>query len=236
MQAAANPNVLQDEVEKFSKLSGSWWDPKGPCKPLHDLNPARLQFVQNHCQLLGARVLDVGCGGGILSEALARSKANVTGIDAASMMIEVAMHHATSQSLEIDYHVSTAEDWATTHAQQYDVITCMELLEHVPSPQSVLDACASMLKPNGKLFLSTLNRTVASFLKAIIGAEYICGLLPKGTHHYQEFIKPSELDAGLRSAGLSWLDLKGLDYNPWLHRAKIVDNVDVNYLVAAVKS
>lgn len=228
-------NASPAELERFGALAASWWDPNGSSRALHDLNPARLGYVRERARLPGARALDVGCGGGLLSEALAREGAEVVAIDLSPDVLTVARLHLHESGAQVDYRETSAEALAAAEPAGYDVVTCMELLEHVPDPQSVLAACATLLKPGGRLFLSTINRTPLAFGFAIIGAEYIARMLPRGTHRYAQFIRPSELAAGLREAGLDLLDVSGLGYDPLLRRAWISRNTAVNYLVAAGK-
>jgi len=228
-------NVDRGETAKFDRLAARWWDPDGESRPLHDLNPVRLAYVAERVALRGARVLDLGCGGGLLSEALARAGAEVTAIDLASNVLEVARLHLFESGLRVDYREISAEALAQERPASFDAVTCMEMLEHVPDPGSVIDACARLLKPGGKLFLSTLNRTPAAFALAIVGAEYLARLLPRGTHDYAKFIRPSELSAALRDAGLDLIDLRGLGYNPLTRRAQLTASVAVNYLACAHK-
>ncbi|MEJ7747094.1 MAG: bifunctional 2-polyprenyl-6-hydroxyphenol methylase/3-demethylubiquinol 3-O-methyltransferase UbiG [Luteimonas sp.] len=228
-------NFNQAELDKFGALANRWWDPQGPQKALHALNPARLGYVADRMTLRGATVLDVGCGAGLLSEALAREGAIVTAIDLAPELIKAANLHTLESGVEVDYQLLSVETLAGTRAGQFDAITCMEMLEHVPDPGSILLACATLLKPGGRLFVSTLNRTPAAFALAIVGAEYIAGILPKGTHQYREFIKPSELATWLRAANLELEDVSGLMYEPWRNAARVVSRTDVNYLACAVK-
>lgn len=228
-------NVDRAETAKFDRLASRWWDPDGESRPLHDLNPVRLAYVAERVSLAGARVLDVGCGGGLLSEALARAGANVTAIDLSSGVLDVARLHLFESNLKVDYREVSVEALADEAPGAYDAITCMEMLEHVPDPGSVVAACARLLKPGGKVFFSTLNRTPAAFALAIVGAEYVMRLLPRGTHHYAQFIRPSELAAALRAAGLELTDLRGLDYNPFTRKAATKPSVAVNYLIAAEK-
>lgn len=227
-------NFSTIEIEQFSNLADRWWDPMGPCKPLHQLNPTRFQYITLHHDLKDAMVLDIGCGGGILSESLAKAGAKVSAIDASEQLIEVA--HAHQETLGIHYETTTAEEFAKTHAGEFDVITCMELLEHVPDPQSLLKACQTLLKPGGKLFVSTLNRTPKAYVYAIMAAEYILRLLPKKTHDYNQFIRPSELHQWLTRAGLVLEDLTGLQYNPLTAKAYLHDDLNVNYLGYATKT
>lgn len=230
-----NDNFSQAELDKFGALASRWWDPQGPQKALHALNPARLGYVAERAALRGASVLDVGCGGGLLSETLAGEGANVTAIDLAPELIKIAKLHRLESRVEVDYRLSSVEALAAEQPGHYDAITCMEMLEHVPDPGSVLTACAVLLKPGGRLFVSTLNRTPAAFALAIVGAEYIAGVLPKGTHQYREFIKPSELAAWLRASGLELEDVSGLMYEPWRNAARVISRTDVNYLACALK-
>ena len=228
-------NVSADEIARFGALAQRWWDPNGPQRPLHELNPARLGYVTQRCPLRGARVLDVGCGAGLLSEAMAREGASVTALDLAPELIDVAKLHLLESGLQVDYRLVSVEDLATQSAGSFDAITCMEMLEHVPDPGSVLRACASLLRPGGKLFVSTLNRTPLAFAVAIVGAEYIASLLPKGTHDYKSFIRPAELSNWLREAGLELDDVSGLAYDPIRRKAWVNQRTDINYLACAVK-
>ena len=234
MTASAR-NFSQAELDKFDELAQRWWDPDGPQKALHALNPARLGYVAERSQLRDAAVLDVGCGGGLLSEALAQAGAKVTAIDLAPNLLKVARLHGLESGIKVDYRESPVEALAAEMPGAFDAIACMEMLEHVPEPASVIAACAALLKPGGRLFLSTLNRTPAAFAVAIVGAEYVARLLPKGTHQYRDFIRPSELAAWLREAGLELEDVSGLAYEPWRGSARIVPRTDVNYLACAVK-
>ncbi|MEO8673716.1 MAG: bifunctional 2-polyprenyl-6-hydroxyphenol methylase/3-demethylubiquinol 3-O-methyltransferase UbiG [Tahibacter sp.] len=229
-------NVDPTETAKFDRLAARWWDPSGESRPLHDLNPVRLAYVAERIALRGARVLDVGCGGGLLSEALARAGASVTAIDLAPAVLNVARLHLHESNLSVDYRLISAEDLAREQPASFDAVTCMEMLEHVPDPGSVVAACAGLLKPGGMLFLSTINRTPAAFALAIVGAEYALRLLPRGTHRYAQFIRPSEMTAALRASGFTLEDLRGLDYNPFTHRARLVPSVAVNYLACARKN
>lgn len=233
MQAS---NVNPAEVARFDALASRWWDPDGESRPLHDLNPLRANFVAERVSLAGARVLDVGCGGGLLSEALARAGAQVTAIDLAPSLLEVAKLHLLESGLQVDYRLMAVEELAADVPESFDVITCMEMLEHVPDPDSVIAACARLLKPGGKLFLSTLNRTPIAFGAAIVGAEYLLRLLPRGTHHYAQFIKPSELASCLRGNGLDISDLAGIAWNPLTRNTRLTRRVDVNYIACAVKT
>lgn len=232
---AYTENVDRSETAKFDRLASRWWDPDGESRPLHDLNPVRLAYVAGRVSLRGARVLDVGCGGGLLSEALAAAGAHVTAIDLAPGVLDVARLHLYESNLTVDYREISAEALATQQPGSFDAITCMEMLEHVPDPGSVIEACARLLKPGGRWFASTLNRTPQAFALGIVGAEYLLRLLPRGTHHYRQFIKPSEMAAALRAADLTLEDLRGLEYNPMTRRARLVPSVAVNYLVCATR-
>ena len=234
-QTSSDTNFNQAELDKFGALAQRWWDPEGPQKPLHALNPARLGYVAQRTPLQGARVLDVGCGAGLLSEALARDGAQVTALDLAPELVKVARLHGLESGVTVDYRLQSVESLAEEMPGQFDAVTCMEMLEHVPDPGSVIRACATLLRPGGRLFLSTLNRTPAAFALAIVGAEYIARLLPKGTHQYRDFIRPHELAAWLREAGLQLEDVSGLMYEPWRNSARVISRTDVNYLVCAVK-
>lgn len=229
-------NVSQAEIGKFGALASRWWDPEGPQRALHELNPARLGYVRDRLSLRGARILDVGCGAGILSEALARDGAEVVALDLAPELIDIAQLHLLESGLKVDYRLQSVEALAEQAPASFDAITCMEMLEHVPDPASVLRACAVLLKPGGRLFLSTLNRTPAAFAAAIVGAEYVAGLLPKGTHDYKSFIRPSELAAWLREAGLTPEDVSGLAYDPIRRKAWVNRRTEINYLACAVKA
>lgn len=223
-------NVDAREVDRFGDLAARWWDADGDLKTLHDINPARTEFVAARWPLAGARVLDVGCGGGLLSESLAARGAVVTGIDASERAVEIAKLHLYESGLKIDYRCETAEAHAEAHAGQYDLVTCMELLEHVPDPASVVAACAALLRPGGAVCFSTLNRTPASFALAIVGAEYVLDLVPRGTHEWSRFIRPSELDAMVRDAGLRTIELAGLHYEPFSRTARVGRGISVNYM------
>ena len=228
-------NFSQAELDKFGALANRWWDPEGPQKPLHALNPARLGYIAERTALHGARVLDVGCGAGLLSEALAGAGADVTALDLSPELIRVAKLHGLETGVQVDYRVQSVEALAAQAPASFDAIACMEMLEHVPDPGAIIRACATLLKPGGRLFLSTLNRTPAAFALAVVGAEYVARLLPKGTHQYRDFIKPSELAAWLRSAGLQLEDVSGLLYEPWRNAARVIGRTDVNYLACARK-
>ena len=228
-------NVDPAETAKFDKLARGWWDPEGESRPLHDLNPVRFDYIAERVVLRGARVLDVGCGGGILAEALARAGAEVTGIDLAPRVLEVARLHLHESGLRVAYREIDAEALAAEAPGAFDVVTCMELLEHVPDPVRLIGAIATLLTPGGSAFFSTLNRTPLAFAAAIVGAEYVLRLLPRGTHHYAQVLRPSELAAALRAAGLALVDLRGLAYDPLRRRAWLTQSVQVNYLACARK-
>ena len=224
------------EAAQFNAMAAEWWDPKGHCRLLHDINPVRTQFIADRCALFNKRVVDVGCGGGILTEALSKRGAHLTGIDAADRVIACAKQHAVTQGLDIDYHVSTAEAWLQENpdrAGTFDVVTCLELIEHVADPAALIDTLSTLLKPGGDLFLSTLNRTPKSFLLAIVGVEYLLRWLPRGTHQYKDFIRPSELRAMLQASGFVMQDISGIDYHPLTRQARLTSSVEVNYLVHA---
>lgn len=250
-------NIDFEETQHFADMAEEWWNPRGPCRPLHDLNPVRLQFITDRVEVIGKKILDIGCGGGLLTESLAKRHAIVTGIDASAELIEVAKKHAAAQaqvpgsgqtpshtkttqfskapfSNALSYFHTSAEAFAKDHAAEFDVITCLELLEHVPDPASLILACRKLIKPGGTLFFSTLNRNPKSYFMAILGAEHLLKILPKNTHHYAKFIKPSELDQALRQADLKLKDMAGLNYNPFTHQAKLTQDVSVNYIVQAV--
>ncbi|QKM64190.1 bifunctional 3-demethylubiquinol 3-O-methyltransferase/2-polyprenyl-6-hydroxyphenol methylase [Polynucleobacter tropicus] len=228
-------NVDQSEIAKFSALAHRWWDPNSEFKPLHAINPLRLNWIKSFVSLEGKKVVDVGCGGGILAESISQSGADTTGIDLSEKALKVAELHALEVGANLTYRSISAEDLADEQPAQYDVVTCMEMLEHVPDPASVVRACAKLCKPGGTLFFSTLNRSPKSYLFAIIGAEYILKLLPKSTHEYAKFIKPSELVAFTRQTGLEMLGMKGLSYNPLTQVYSLSDDVDVNYMIAVRK-
>jgi 2-polyprenyl-6-hydroxyphenyl methylase/3-demethylubiquinone-9 3-methyltransferase len=224
------PNVDYRELAKFEELAHRWWDPESEFKPLHDINPLRLDYIDTRASLAGRRVLDVGCGGGILAEGMASRGASVMGIDMGETPLSVAKLHGLESGLRVDYRRTTAEELAEELPGEFDVVTCMELLEHVPDPGSTVAACARLTRPGGHLFFSTINRNPKSYLLAILGAEYVLRLLPKGTHDYEKLIRPSELAAWLRHAGLDLLDLTGMTYNPVTGRYRLGRDVGVNYL------
>jgi len=224
-------NVDQAEIGKFDDLAHRWWDPEGEFKPLHDINPLRLEWIDRHAQLAGKEVLDVGCGGGVLAEAMARRGARVTGIDLSEKALRVAQLHLLQSKLKILYQKTTTEELAALQPGAFDVVTCMELLEHVPQPESMVAACARLARPGGHVFFSTISRNPKAYLFAVIGAEYVLGLLPKGTHDYQRFIKPSELAHWSRDSGLQPDELVGMTYNPVTRSYRLGRDCDVNYLM-----
>lgn len=224
-------NVDAAEVARFQSAASRWWDPDGEMRPLHDLNPVRLAYVERAGPLAGRIVVDVGCGGGLLSEAMARHGAQVVGIDMADELLHVARLHALESGIEIEYRHELAEQHALGHAGRYDVVTCMEMLEHVPDPAAVVEALAALARPGGDVFVSTLNRTPRAYLMAILGAEYVLRLLPRGTHTYERFIRPSELAGWAREAGLVVEDIAGLQYDPFTRAARLDDDAAVNYLM-----
>jgi 2-polyprenyl-6-hydroxyphenyl methylase/3-demethylubiquinone-9 3-methyltransferase len=226
-------NIDRREIDKFDALADRWWDPEGDFRPLHDINPARVDYIASRVALDGARVLDIGCGGGILAESLARHGATVSAIDMAEAPLAVAKLHRIKSGLEVDYRRATAEQEAAAAPASYDLVTCLEMLEHVPEPASVIDACARLVKPGGHLVFSTINRNPKSFLMAIVGAEYVLRILPRGTHEYDKLIRPSELCAWARNAGLAVEDLTGMHYNPLTRNCTLGGNVHVNYMVYA---
>ena len=231
----ARQNVDQSELQKFAALAHRWWDPNSEFKPLHEINPLRLNYIDQHVGLKGKRVLDVGCGGGILSESMSGRGANVTGIDLGEKALKVAQLHQMESGAKVDYRLVAVETLAVEQQESFDVVTCMEMLEHVPDPAAVIEACARLVKPGGTVFFSTINRNPKSYLFAVIGAEYILNMLPRGTHEYEKFIKPSELGQWSRSAGLTTTDIKGMSYNPLTKRYWLGNDVSVNYLMRTVK-
>ena len=228
-------NVETAEVNKFSDLAHQWWDMQGVFKPLHQLNPLRLDYIDSRAALSGKVVLDVGCGGDILSESMARRGAQVTGIDMADKSLQVAQLHALEAGVQLEYRCIAVEALAAEKPQTYDVVTCMEMLEHVPDPASVVRACAALVKPGGHLFFSTLNRNAKAYLMAVVGAEYVLNLLPKGTHDYSKFIKPSELASWLRQTGLELQHQTGVTYNPFSKQYALTTDTSVNYMLHATK-
>ena len=233
---SASINVDPAEVAKFEQLASRWWDRNSEFKPLHDINPLRANWIDKLAPVAEKKVLDVGCGGGILCEALAQRGASVTGIDMGEAPLAVGKLHQLESGVEVDYQKSTAEAFAQDHAESFDVVTCLEMLEHVPDPGSVVAACAAMTKPGGTLFFSTINRNPKSYLLAIIGVEYVLGMLPKGTHEYGKFIRPAELGQWIREAGLELDQMTGLTYNPLTKTYRLTESdVDVNYMICARK-
>jgi len=228
-------NADPAELAKFNDLAHRWWDPQGDFRPLHEINPLRLEWIARHAPLEGRRVLDVGCGGGILAEAMARRGAAVTGIDLAEKPLRVAELHRGESRLQIDYQRISAEALAGSRAGAFDIVTCMELLEHVPEPAAMVAACARLCRPGGQLFFSTINRSPKAYLFAVIGAEYLLKLLPKGTHDYQRFVKPSELARWARSADLRLGEMIGMTYNPFTRRYSLGPDCDVNYLLHCIR-
>lgn len=229
------PNIDPGEVGRFDALAHHWWDTQGEFRSLHEINPLRLQYIEERAPLAGRSVVDVGCGGGILAEALARRGARVTGIDMAEASLSVARLHLLESDLQVDYRCTTAEQLAQESPGTFDLVTCMELLEHVPDPGSLVRACARLARPGGQVFFSTLNRNPKAYLFAIVAAEYVLRLLPRGTHDYARFVRPSELESWMRSAGLRLVDLTGLSYNPMIKRYFLTKDISVNYLAHGVR-
>lgn len=229
--ANADPraNLDPEEIERFERLAERWWDPAGEFRPLHDINPVRLEFIDGRAGLRGRTVLDVGCGGGLLAEAMARRGARVTGIDAGQTALEVARRHARASGAAVTYERITAEDLAAREPGAFDAVTCLELLEHVPDPASLVCACAALARPGGHVFFSTINRTARAWLFAVVGAERVLRLLPRGTHDYGRFLRPSELDRAARAAGLDLAETTGMHYDPFLGRCRLGESLDVNY-------
>lgn len=235
MKRQESVNVDDAEIRKFSELASRWWDPNSEFKPLHEINPLRLDFINLHSPLADKKVLDVGCGGGILSESMAGMGAEVTGVDMGEAPLNVARLHAKETGIKVDYQKIPAEELAKTSAAQWDIVTCMELLEHVPDPASMVNACGQLVKPGGTVYFSTLNRNPKSFLMAIVGAEYVLNLLPRGTHAYEKFIRPSELYNWCEAAGLETRELTGMHYNPLTRIYSLGPGLDVNYMSCCVK-
>jgi len=231
---SAEPNVDAAEIEKFQSIASRWWDRESEFKPLHEINPLRVAYIDKQAHgIAGKKVLDVGCGGGILAEALAQNGAQVTGIDMAELSLKVAKLHLHETGLDVDYQLSTVEAFAENNAAKFDIVTCLEMLEHVPDPASIIESASRMLKPDGVLILSTLNRNPKSFALAVLGAEYILRMLPRGTHEYKKFIKPSEMAAVLRANGMQLRDITGMSYNPITKNYSLGRDIDVNYLMTA---
>lgn len=229
------PNINHDEVAKFSDDTVDWWNENGPMKALHQINPVRLEYLQQFTELKDRHVLDVGCGGGIYSEALAKAQAKVTALDANKSAIEVAKAHSNAQSLSIEYHQGLLEDFADKHHEKFDIVTCMELLEHVPDPAAIIKQCATVLKPGGILCLSTINRTLKAYGLAILAAEYILRIVPAQTHDYEKLIRPSELESMIRAANCELHDLSGMGYNPFKGEVWLQQDVSINYLMCCKK-
>lgn len=229
-------NVDTTEIQKFSELAHHWWDPNSEFKPLHDINPLRLGWIDRHARLAGKNVIDVGCGGGILSESMAATGATVTGIDMSEKALKVARLHLLESGRQVNYRQIAAEDMAAENPAAFDAVTCLEMLEHVPDPASTVAACARLVKPGGQVFLSTLNRNAKAYLVAVLGAEYLLQLLPRGTHDYSRFLKPAELAGLCRKAGLEVLEITGLRYNPFTREGVVGADTDINYLLRAQRS
>lgn len=230
-----HPNADPEELQKFGKLASRWWDPNSEFKPLHDINPLRLDYIRQRAEIKAKKILDVGCGGGLLSEGLAELGGTVFGIDLGQNTLAVARLHLKEKKLNVVYQQASAEEFALVHPAEFDIVTCLELLEHLPHPHLTIAACANLTRPGGKVFFSTINRNPKSWLYAIVGAEYVLNLLPRGTHRYRKLIKPSELEAWARAAGLRALEMTGMHYNPLLRRYYLGPGVDVNYLGVFLK-
>ncbi len=226
-----NINVDLNEVEKFNKIAHKWWDPSSEFKPLHDINPLRVNYINDLFPLDKQNILDVGCGGGILAESMAKLGGNVTGIDQSEIAIKIAQLHAKENNLNIDYKLLNIEDFLKKDSNKFDVITCLEMIEHVPDPASIITSCSKKLKKNGRLYVSTINRNLKAFLFAIVGAEYILNLLPRGTHHYDKFIKPSEVKSWANGLNMNISNITGMTYNPFLKKYSLSSDVSVNYIL-----
>jgi len=230
-QGQPSDNVDAQEIAKFEALAFRWWDTESEFKPLHDINPLRLNYIDKHAELAGKKVLDIGCGGGILAESMAKRGAKVKGIDLGEAPLAVAKIHAKEENIDVEYQAISAEKIAQQEPNSYDIVTCMEMLEHVPDPAAIVQACATLVKPDGHVFFSTINRNPKSFLFAIVGAEYVLNLLPKGTHHYDKLIRPSELDQWIRQASLQTNEIIGMNYNPLTKIYKLSSDTSVNYIM-----
>ena len=228
-------NIDPEEISRFDAQASRWWDPNGAFKTLHDINPLRLDYIEGRAPLSGRAVLDVGCGGGLLAEGMARRGAQVTAVDMSESALTVARIHLMETGLEVDYQLTTAEALAAQRPGEFDVVTCLEMLEHVPDPESVIRSCAALVRPEGHVFFSTINRNPKAYLLAIVGAEYLLNMLPRRTHEYEKFIRPSELHAWCRHSGLTVRDLTGIQYNPLTRDYSLGRNIDVNYLVHATR-
>ena len=232
-----NQNVDPEEIAKFEAIAMRWWDKEGEFRPLHDINPVRAKYIEDFSHgLSGKKVLDVGCGGGILSESLAKAGAHVTGIDLGQANIDVAKMHLLESKLEVDYQLISVEQLAQQEPGSFDIVTCMEMLEHVPDPNSIIQSCSQLVKPEGDLFFSTINRHVKAYLLGIMAAEYVLKLLPKGTHDYKKFLKPSEMSQWIRQSDAEVRDISGISYNPLTSTCKLDCNIDVNYIMHAIKN
>ena len=232
----SSPNVDPQEIAKFSDNAERWWDVDSDFRPLHDINPVRLDWINRSMALRGQRAVDIGCGGGLLSEGMAKLGAKVTGVDMSEQSLAVARAHATESGFNIDYQHSPVEQFASRHAAKFDVVTCLEMLEHVPDPSSVVSACAALVKPGGHLFFSTINRNPKAYLMAVVGAEYVLRLLPRGTHDYAKFIRPAELASYCRESGLVVDEIIGMRYDPFQRKAELSADTSVNYLLSARRS
>jgi len=228
-------NVDPAELDKFSQLAHRWWDPTSEFRPLHEINPLRLAWIDQHARLAGKKVLDVGCGGGLLTEAMAQIGAEVTGIDLADKALKIAQLHLLESGLPVAYAAASAEQFADAHANEFEALTCMEMLEHVPDPASTVAACARLVRPGGQVFFSTINRNLKAYLFAVVGAEYVLKLLPRGTHDYARLIRPSELATWCRAVGLIPSEMIGMTYNPFTKRYRLGPDCDVNYLLRCVR-